>query len=185
RRQAGWPGPRLGAGEPIRQEPARRGAGRRCGRCAGADGRCGAGADRAEHAEGVSAPMLNAEELERCAIDVMRTSGIPGLATAIAGGNGVINARGVGLTSVGEGGLPVTPQTLFRIGSTTKPLTGTAAMRLVEQGRLELDTPIKRYIDWFAMRDPGAAERVTLRMLLSHTSGLPTDWEFSGQRDVS
>jgi CubicO group peptidase (beta-lactamase class C family) len=129
--------------------------------------------------------MLNIEQLERCVADVMRTSSIPGLALAIVSDQAVIYAQGFGVTSLEDGGLPVTPQTLFRIGSTTKPMTGTAAMRLVEQGQLDLDVPIKSYIDWFAMRDPGAADRVTLRMLLSHTSGLPTDWEFQGQHDPS
>src|SRR5262245_51456582 len=110
--------------------------------------------------------MLDIQQLERCVADVMQTSRIPGLALALVSGRAVIYARGFGVTSLEDGGPPVTPQTLFRIGSTTKPLTGTAAMRLVEQGKLELDIPIKTYIDWFAMRDPGAADRVTLRMLL-------------------
>jgi CubicO group peptidase (beta-lactamase class C family) len=127
--------------------------------------------------------MLNRERLERCVAGVMHTSRIPGLALAIVGDQAILYARGFGVTSLEDGGLPVTAQTLFRIGSTTKPLTGTAAMRLVERGKLDLDRPIKEYIDWFALRDPGAAERVTLRMLLSHTSGLPTDWELSGRHD--
>ena len=51
-----------------------------------------------------------------------------------------------------DGGVPVTPETLFGIGSITKPLTGTAIMRLVEAGKLDLDTPIQSYIDWFRLR---------------------------------
>lgn len=92
-------------------------------------------------------------------------------------------AKGFGVTSVEDGGLPVTPETLFRVGSITKPLTGTAIMRLVEAGKLDLDTPIKTYIDGFRLSDPEATEQVTLRMLLSHTAGLPTDGQHFGLRD--
>ncbi len=108
---------------------------------------------------------------------------IPGLALAIVHECKLIYARGFGVTSVEDGGVPVTPETLFRIGSITKPLTGTAIMRLVEAGKLDLDTPVKAYIDWFRLSDPEATEHVTLRMLLSHTSGLPTDGQHLGSRD--
>jgi CubicO group peptidase (beta-lactamase class C family) len=56
-------------------------------------------------------------------------------------------------------------------------------MRLVEAGKLDLDTPIKTYIDWLHLSDPDATEHITLRMLLSHTSGLPTDGQHFGLRD--
>jgi len=127
--------------------------------------------------------VLNVEQLEQCVADVMQSSRIPGLALAIISDRTILYARGFGVTSLEDGGQPVTPQTLFRIGSTTKSLTGTAAMRLVEQGQLDLDAPIRTYIDWFKLRDPGAADVVTLRMLLSHTAGLPTDWEVYDQHD--
>jgi CubicO group peptidase (beta-lactamase class C family) len=126
--------------------------------------------------------VLNIEQLEQCVADVMQSSRIPGLALAIISDRSIMYAHGFGVTSL-EHGAPVTPQTLFRIGSTTKSLTGTAVMRLVEQGQLALDVPIRAYIDWFMLRDPGAADAVTLRMLLSHTAGLPTDWEIYNQHD--
>src|SRR5262249_46601104 len=50
-----------------------------------------------------------------------------------------------------------------------------AAMRLVEQGRLALDEPIRRYLPDLRMSDPEVAARVTMRHLLTHTSGLPAD----------
>ena len=127
--------------------------------------------------------MLNIDQLEQYVADVMQSSRIPGLALAIVSDRSILYARGFGVASLEDGRVPVTPQTLFRIGSTTKSLTGTAAMRLVEQGQLALDAPIKTYIDWFRLRDPGAADAVTLRMLLSHTAGLPTDWEVYNQHD--
>jgi CubicO group peptidase (beta-lactamase class C family) len=78
------------------------------------------------------------------------------------------------VTSVEEGG-PVTPDTLFRIGSLTKPLTAALILKLVERGDLELDRPIVEYLPWFGLSAPGAARAITLRHLLTHTAGLPTD----------
>ena len=127
--------------------------------------------------------MLNFHQLEQNIEASMHQSHIPGLALAIVHEYKLIYARGFGVTSVEDGGVPVTPETLFRIGSITKPLTGTAIMRLVEAGKLDLDTPVKAYIDWFRLSDPEATAHVTLRMLLSHTSGLPTDAQHVGKRD--
>jgi CubicO group peptidase (beta-lactamase class C family) len=119
--------------------------------------------------------MFNLYTLEKSITRHMDTAQVPGLALAIVREQELLYARGFGLTSVEDGGIPVTPQTLFRIGSTTKSLTGTALLRLVEAGRLELDCPLKEYIDWLTFNEPAVAEKITLRMLLSHTSGLPTD----------
>jgi len=119
--------------------------------------------------------MLNVYKLEQQIETQMKVGHVPGLAIAIVQDQEVIYARGFGITSVEDGGLPVTPQTLFRIGSVTKPLLGTAVMRLVEGGRLELDQPIKEYINWLKFNQEDAEEYITLRMLLSHTAGLPSD----------
>jgi len=121
--------------------------------------------------------MLNIYSLEQQIEAQMKASRVPGLAIAIVRDQEVIYARGFGVTSVEDGGLPVTPQTLFRIGSTNKPMTGTAIMWLVEHGKLDLDQPVKDYNDWFTLSEKGAAERVALRMLLSHTAGLPTRYQ--------
>ena len=116
--------------------------------------------------------------LDRLAPDIaarMAEARVPGLAIALVRAGAVAEARGFGVTSVEDGGLPVTPQTLFQIGSTTKPLTGTMVVRLVAAGLLELDRPVSAYLPTLRLAEPGAAERVTLRMLLSHTAGLPWD----------
>ncbi len=118
--------------------------------------------------------MLSLYSLEQHIEAQMKAARIPGLALAIVKDQEVIYAKGFGVTSVEDGGLPVTPQTLFRIGSTTKPLTGTAVMRLVEDGKLNLDRPVREYVDWLTFSEEGAIDRVTLRMLMSHTAGLPT-----------
>ena len=116
--------------------------------------------------------------LDQLAPDIaarMAAARVPGLAIALVRDGAVAEARGFGVTSVEDGGLPVTPQTLFQIGSTTKPLTGTLVMRLVAAGLLDLDRPLTDYPPGYALSEPGAAERVTLRRLLSHTAGLPWD----------
>lgn len=116
--------------------------------------------------------------LDRLAPDItarMAAARVPGLAIALVRSGAVAEARGFGVTSVDDGGQPVTPQTLFQIGSTTKPLTGTLVMRLVAAGLLDLDRPVIEYLPTFRLAEPGAAERVTLRLLLSHIAGLPWD----------
>lgn len=116
-------------------------------------------------------------ELQRQQADV------PGVALAIVQGQHVVYAGGFGSTAIEDSCLPVSPHTLFRIASTTKPLTGTAAMHLVEQGKLNLDTPIRNYVPWLNFSRKGAAEQITLRLLLSHRSGLPTEYQRNGNRD--
>jgi len=127
--------------------------------------------------------MFNIRHLEQCIETFMHSEHVPGLALALVQGQEVVYARGFGTTSVEDGALPVTPETLFGIGSTTKPLTGTAILRLVERGALDLDTPVKHYVPELRLSDPAATEQVTLRMLLSHMAGLPTRYQPFGRRD--
>lgn len=119
--------------------------------------------------------MLDYEQLEQRIEAARRDAIVPGLALAIVQSGEVVYANGFGVTSTEDGALPVTPDTLFRIGSVTKPLTATMIMRLVWQGVLELDVPVTTYVPWLQMGQPdNVAGQVTLRQLLSHTSGLPT-----------
>lgn len=127
--------------------------------------------------------MINYLQMETKFLEQMQAAKVPGAALAIVQGEEVIYAQGFGVTSVEDGGLPVTPQTVFRIGSTSKALTGTAAMRLVEMGKLALDVPIQTYIPWFTLTDKAAAAQITLRMLLNHTAGLPGAYAPFGSRD--
>ncbi|BCJ56051.1 hypothetical protein Asp14428_75260 [Actinoplanes sp. NBRC 14428] len=72
-------------------------------------------------------------------------------------------------------GRPVTPDALFQIGSVTKVWTATAIMQLVDEGRLRLDTPVAEVLPGFRLADPQVAARVTVRHLLTHTSGIDGD----------
>ncbi|MEI8411775.1 MULTISPECIES: serine hydrolase domain-containing protein [unclassified Kribbella] len=91
--------------------------------------------------------------------------------------------RGFGVTSV-DTQEPVTADTVFRVGSTTKTFTGTALMRLVERGRINLDRPVRAYLPDFQTADPSVAARVTVRQLLNHSAGWQGDYfEDTGQGD--
>lgn len=81
-----------------------------------------------------------------------------------------------GVTSIAHP-LPIDETTLFQIGSTTKTYTGTAIMMLVEQGLVELDAPVRRYLPDFRLKDESAAADVTVLQLLNHTAGWAGDVE--------
>lgn len=100
----------------------------------------------------------------------MQSMRIPGLALSIVKDNQVIYLRGYGVAD--PAGRPVTPQTPFIVGSITKSFTALALMQLVEQGKVELDAHVQRYIPWFRFADPDASARLSLRHLLYHTSGI-------------
>ena len=80
-----------------------------------------------------------------------------------------------GVTSV-EHPLPVDEQTLFLCGSTTKTFTATALMRLVEQGLVDLEAPVRTYLPDFRVADEEAASSVTVVQLLNHTAGWDGDF---------
>ena len=101
---------------------------------------------------------------------------IPGLALVIVQGDRITYVRGYGVRD--PSGDPVTPETPFILGSTSKSFTAIAVMQLVEAGLLDLDAPIQRYLPWFTIQDPpgsgatNAARMITLRHLLNHSSGI-------------
>lgn len=106
-------------------------------------------------------------ELERTILDELEEKKTPGAALAIVSGDRVVYAKGFGTASV-ESPSPVTPDMLFRLGSTTKMFTGAALVTLAEDGRIKLDAPIANYVQGL---DPRVA-RLTAHNLLSNTSGL-------------
>jgi CubicO group peptidase (beta-lactamase class C family) len=79
-----------------------------------------------------------------------------------------------GVTSV-ENPLEVDEKTLFQFGSTGKTYTATALMRLVEEGKVDLDAPVRQYLPDFNLKDSSVAEAVTVLQLLNHTAGWQGD----------
>ena len=103
----------------------------------------------------------------------MAHHGVPGVSIAVIDGGRIAWARGFGVREAGQAD-PVTPSTLFQAGSISKPLTATAMLRLVEQGAVDLDTDVNRYLtSWRVPETPlTATEKVTLRRIASHNAGL-------------
>ena len=101
----------------------------------------------------------------------LREQKIPGLALAVVRDGTVIEARGFGLANF-ELGVPVKAETLFQTGSVGKQFAAMAVMMLVEEGKVALDDPIAKYFDG----TPPGWSKITVRHLLSHTSGIP-DYE--------
>lgn len=97
---------------------------------------------------------------------------IPGASIAIVQKNGVFYSKSWGVT--GESEEKVTSETPFAIGSISKSLTGLAIMSLIEEGTVHLDEPVQKYIPWFTLKDKKASSQITIKHLLTQTSGIST-----------
>ena len=104
--------------------------------------------------------------------NAMKTFEVPGMAIAIVKNKQVIYAKGFGYKDVDKQAA-VTTDTLFPIGSSSKAFTTFVLGTLVDQGKIEWDKPVRDYISWFKMYDPAATERLSVRDLVTHRSGLP------------
>ncbi len=104
----------------------------------------------------------------------MKRLQVPGVAIGIWH-KGREFAQGFGATSV-EHPLPVTADTLFQTGSISKTFTGTVMMQLVEQGKVDLDAPVRTYIKNFKLNDKRVTANVTVRQLLTHMGGWVGDY---------
>lgn len=114
-------------------------------------------------------------ELPQYVADLLKRVPVtPGLAIAVVRGDKLIFAQGFGYRDV-KAKLPVTPQTGFYIASTTKSFTGTAAKLLAEEGKLDLDAPIKKYLPTLTLKAPLSTEQISLRDLLTHRSGISNE----------
>jgi CubicO group peptidase (beta-lactamase class C family)/D-alanyl-D-alanine dipeptidase len=100
----------------------------------------------------------------------MKDKGLPAVSLALVEDQQTVWARGFGEADP-QDRRPATAATVYRVGSVSKLFTDLAIMRLVEQGRLDLDAPVTRYLPDFRPRDP-FARPLTLRMLAAHRSGL-------------
>jgi len=119
-----------------------------------------------------SAAQLAAQQPDFAALDStvraeLAASNTPGAALAIVSGDSIVYAIGYGIANV-ETGAPVTPDMLFRIGSTTKMYTTALVTMLAEEGKLSLDAPIGDYITGL----PPGLSAITAHQLMTHTAGL-------------
>jgi CubicO group peptidase (beta-lactamase class C family) len=123
-----------------------------------------------------SAQSLPLQQVDQDKIDAyiqsrMQAANIPGLALGVVVGDEVVYVKGYGVA--GPDGRPVTPQTPFILGSTSKSFTALAVMQLVEAGKIELDASVTTYLPWFHTNDAAASAQITVRNLLNQNSGLP------------
>lgn len=117
-------------------------------------------------------------ELEKVAAEELHQTNTPGAAIAVISDNLLVFANGVGISNI-ETGAPVTPDMLFRLGSTTKMFTAAALVTLAEEGRVRLDQPIGNSVSGL---HPKLAA-VTPHQLLTHTSGILDEAPMYGSQD--
>ena len=113
------------------------------------------------------APADLSREVDRVVEAERKAQQIPGVSLAVCRDGKIVKASGYGLANV-EWEVPVTPQTIFQTGSVGKQFTAMAVMMLVEEGKIGLDDRITKYI----RESPEAWKTVTVRELLTHTSGI-------------
>ncbi len=106
----------------------------------------------------------------------MKRNDVTGLSVALVDDQRVVWAEGFGFADLANQ-RSATPETIYRVGSISKLFTATAAMQLVEQGKLDIDLPLQRYLPDFSAssRFPEAGP-VTPRSIMTHHSGLPSDY---------
>lgn len=95
---------------------------------------------------------------------------IPGAAVVVVQGNQVVFAKGYGVRELGKPE-PITPETVFAVGSTTKAMTSMLLARLVDEGKLDWDEPVAQIWPDFKLSDPAVTSQIRFRHLLNMTSG--------------
>ena len=108
---------------------------------------------------------------------------IPGFVMAVVADGKTVYTVTRGVRSL-AGTEPLTERSLFHMASVTKPFVGTAVMQLVEAGKVDLDQPVQRYVPYFRLKDPRAAS-ITVRQMLSHTSGMPDVSDYEWEKAVA
>ncbi|HEX9889799.1 MAG TPA: serine hydrolase domain-containing protein [Nitriliruptorales bacterium] len=114
--------------------------------------------------------MIGEADLQQLVTDLRERHGIPG---AVAGvlQDGQRSLAGTGTANLASG-VEMTPDTVFLLGSITKTWMGTMVMRLVDDGTLDLDAPVREYLPDFRLADEDLAQQVTVRHLVTHSSGI-------------
>jgi len=95
----------------------------------------------------------------------------PGLTLGLTDRDGTLLIRAYGFADLASR-QPVTPDTLFEIGSIGKTFTAVAILQLFDEGRIDLHSPVERYLPWFAVPQPAGHAPITIAHLLSHRAGI-------------
>ena len=136
---------------------------------------------RLDRAAWLHAPSWDATlaTIERLVPLLMRELHVPGVSIALLKERKVAWTKAWGVADA-KTGAPATTATLFEVASMTKPVFAWAALKLVEEGRLDLDRPLAEVVELPPVPGQGELGRITPRMVLSHTSGLP-NWRKGGE----
>ena len=120
---------------------------------------------------GSGEPASN-EQIEKEVKKLMDEGDIPGLSLIIIRGDESVHLKGLGYADANKK-KPVTADTLFELASCSKAFTALAALQLEEQGLIDLDAPVSRYLPWFYANYKGKKQEITIRQFLHQTSGMP------------
>ncbi len=132
--------------------------------------------DLAWCSSGRAAAPFNSATVDELVESALKTWKVPGAALAIVHGDAPVYLSGYGVRDTAEK-QPVTPDTLFPIASCTKAFTATAIAMLADDGKMDWDDPVRKYVEFFHLADPLADANVTIRDLLAHRTGLSRhDW---------
>ncbi|MBS3994816.1 MAG: beta-lactamase family protein [Alkaliphilus sp.] len=123
---------------------------------------------------------LHIEELEDYIKKEMFYKDMPGIGISITKHDQIIYAKGFGVTKV-DTNQPVTPKTIFHMASITKTFVSMAIMQLWELNKIDLSASITEYLPYFKMKDM-RYKKITIRQLLSHTSGMPDCEDYEWER---
>jgi CubicO group peptidase (beta-lactamase class C family) len=116
------------------------------------------------------------QRVDACVETFMAAYRVPGASIAIIDNRAFVYEKGYGVKHREQGGA-VTPDTVFRFGSTLKMMTAAALMQQVEQGRVDLQAPITRYIPEFQVAGPWPSDTISAWNLLTHTSSFPDRYD--------
>ncbi|AGB25591.1 penicillin-binding protein, beta-lactamase class C [Mycobacterium sp. JS623] len=111
-------------------------------------------------------------KLDGIVADLMKKSGIPGMAVAVVHGGKTVYVKGFGVKDVRTGD-KIDPDTVFQLASLSKPLSGTVVAQQVGANAIGWDTPVAAKLPWFALSNPAVTQMATVGDMFSHRSGLP------------
>lgn len=120
-------------------------------------------------------PQLLPDQVEKIEAFIQRqmtTGKIPGLAVVIVMGDQTVYEKGFGFADLDKK-IPVTPTTLFELGSTSKAFTGLGLLRMEKEGLLKLSDPVEKYLPWLKLKYKGKEVPITIGQFLHQTSGVP------------
>lgn len=112
------------------------------------------------------------EQLQPMIERMIKQQDVPGFAIAVVREQKIVYSAGFGLRNIDNKNDKITPQSLFHMASITKPFVATSVMQLVEQGKVELDSPVVKYLPYFRLKDE-RYKTITVRQMLGHISGMP------------